>query len=83
MRRGQGCIVWQAGGHEGGCGHLGRLPNSHPAPTLPPLAELEAKRLGFYLFYNVKADFDRCIGILAVLGWASCVATRLLDNHPP
>ena len=22
--------------------------------------ELEAKRLGFYLFHNIKADFNRC-----------------------
>lgn len=59
-------------------------PPPHP-PTHPHPAELEAKKLGFFVFYNVKADFDRQAGMGSICSsWpadsppaAACTFTQL------
>lgn len=60
-----------------------------PASGLQVTTELEAKRLGFYLFWNIKADFDRCAScpLPALLPCAcpaaSCLAVAAGRPHPP
>ena len=42
-------------------------------------SDREAKRLAFYIFWNVKRDFDRC-GDEAALELLMCTSTALADR---
>jgi hypothetical protein len=42
-------------------------------------SDREAKRLAFYIFWNVKRDFDRC-GAEAALELPMCTSTALAEG---
>ncbi len=38
----------------------------------------EARKLAFYLFWNIKEDFDRCVRLIVCVCWCMCVCVDVL-----